>query len=91
MPFYTVLTRILGREPTGEDLPGAVIELAEGHAAHLVAIGALELTRDLPETLPSKVAPPVPTQTPAPSPAQKPAPKRARKAKAPAKTESVVS
>lgn len=82
MPRYNVLTRILGREPTGEDLPGAVIEMAEDHAAHLVAIGALELAAVLPEALV-----PVPAQAPAPSPAPKPP----RKAKAQVETESVVS
>lgn len=43
MPLYTVLTRLLGREPKSEDLPGSVIELDEDHAIELVALGALEL------------------------------------------------
>jgi hypothetical protein len=43
MPLYTVLTRLLGREPKGEDLPGSVIELDEDDAIELVALGALEL------------------------------------------------
>ncbi|MBA4779160.1 hypothetical protein [Blastomonas sp.] len=42
MPLYTVLTRLLGREPNGEDLPGSVIELDEDDALELVALGALE-------------------------------------------------
>ena len=46
MPLYTVLTRLLGREPNGEDLPGSVIELDEDDALELVALGALEPAPD---------------------------------------------
>ena len=46
MPLYTVLTRLLGREPKGEDLPGSVIELDEDDAIELVALGALEPAPD---------------------------------------------
>lgn len=42
MPLYTVLTRLLGREPNGEDLPGTIIEMDEDEARELVALGALE-------------------------------------------------
>lgn len=42
MPLYVVLTRLLGREPNSEDLPGSVIELDEDDALELVALGALE-------------------------------------------------
>lgn len=43
MPLYTVLTRLLGREPRGEDLPGTFIEMDEDKARELVELGALEL------------------------------------------------
>lgn len=43
MPLYTVLTRLLGREPKGEDLPGTIIEMDEDEARELVALGAIEL------------------------------------------------
>jgi len=46
MPLYTVLTRLLGREPKGEDKPGSVIELDEDDALELVALGALEPAPD---------------------------------------------
>ncbi len=46
MPLYTVLKRLLGREPNGEDLPGSVIELDEDDALELVALGALEPAPD---------------------------------------------
>lgn len=46
MPLYTVLTRLLGREPKGEDLPGTVIEMDEDDAIELVALGALEPAPD---------------------------------------------
>lgn len=42
MPLYTVLTRLLGREPNSEDNPGSVIEMEEDDAIELVALGALE-------------------------------------------------
>lgn len=46
MPLYVVLTRLLGREPNGEDLPGSVIEMEEDDALELVMLGALEPAPD---------------------------------------------
>lgn len=46
MPLYTVLTRLLGRTPKGEDLPGSVIGMDEGDARELVDLRALELAPD---------------------------------------------
>ncbi len=42
MPLYTVMTRLLGREPNSEDLPGSVIPMDEDEARELVDLGVLE-------------------------------------------------
>lgn len=43
MPLYKVLTRILGRNPEGEDKPGDLVVIAADEAQDLLALGALEL------------------------------------------------
>lgn len=43
MPLYKVLTRILGRNPEGEDKPGDLVVIAADEAQDLLVLGALEL------------------------------------------------
>lgn len=46
MPLYTVMTRLLGREPNSEDMPGSVIPMDEDEARELVDLGVLEPAPD---------------------------------------------